>query len=295
LKLDWKQILALRSRLKSEKFTGIFKCVNKMKLVLDGGESEMHVVLNEILHTTPNLIEMIMGIYNCNSPEIFLAQNPKIAEDGMLLHLRILALSYVSTIRSIQSQNSSWLNTICEKVHDLNVFQCRHLETIGVHSTSTLSFSLLKKVDVLRCRRLQYLFTSSVAKNLVNLKEIIVQECKSLKEIIAKEGDEEGEGEDNSENEIIFVKLEKLSLGSLGKLESFYTGSCTLNFPSLRKVEVNQCFNSKIFRHRDKVPPKFTVIIDRIRCRSDKKPLIMQQVEEEVSRVSLVTTNSLDL
>jgi len=69
-----------------------------MKLVLDGDESEMPLVFNEIVHTTPNLIEMTMAMVNCNSTEIFLAQNPKIVEDGRLLQLRILTLVHVYAI-----------------------------------------------------------------------------------------------------------------------------------------------------------------------------------------------------
>jgi len=286
LDLHWKQILELRSRLRSEKFTGIFKCINKMSLFLDADHSEMPKVLNEIFHTAPNLTEMIMYMPYCNNPEIFLAQNPKNGEDGMLLQLRILTLIQVSAIRSIQSENSSWLNTICEKVHELNVFHCPHVETIGLHSTSTMSFSFLKRVHAHRCSQLQYLFTSSVAKKLVNLEEIIVQKCESLKEIVAKGGDEdepEGEGEDKYENEMVFMKLEKLTLVSLDKFESFYTGSSTLNFPSLRRVWFKKCFSTKVFRRRDKVPPKFTVAIDGFLCVGDKKPLIMQQFEEEAS------------
>ncbi|XP_027905952.1 uncharacterized protein LOC114165560 [Vigna unguiculata] len=286
LNLDWKQIMALRARFRSEKFTRVFKFVTEMKLALDGNVSEMPIVLNEILHTTPNLIKMTMFIYNCNSTEIFLAQNYKIVEDGMLLNLRMLTLSHVSTIRSIQTQNSSWLNTICEKVHELTVFRCHHVETIGVHSTSTMSFSFLKKLYAYRCPQLRYLFTSSVAKKLVNLKEIRVTECKSLKEIVSKEGDEheqKGEGEDEDENEMITMKLEILTLISLGKFERFYSGSSTLNVPFLRRVRVDKCFHTKIFRHRDKLRPEVSVVIDEIRRKGDTKALIMQQFEEEAS------------
>jgi len=257
-----------------------------MNLLLNADVSEMLIVVNEIVHTTPNLIEMIVMIDNCNSMEIFLAQNPKIGEDGMLLQLRTLNLFRISDIRSNQPENSSWSDTFSEKIHELHVFECPHVETIGMHPTFSVSSSFLKQVFVQKCPRMQYLFTFSVAKELVNLEEITVIECESLKEIVAKEGDEDepkGEGEDKYENEMIFMKLENLLLASLDKLESFYSGSCILNFPSLRKVAVNECLNSKIFRHRDKVPPKFTVIIDEILCKGDKKALITQQFEEEAS------------
>ncbi|XP_068477284.1 uncharacterized protein [Phaseolus vulgaris] len=181
LDLDWKQVLALRSRLRSEKFTGVFKYINNMFLLLDTDQSEIPMVVNEIVYTASNLTQITMAIPNCNNPEIFLSQNPKIGEDGMLLQLRTLILIQVSAIQSIQSENSSWLNTICEKVHELCVIECPHVETIGVHSTSTMSFSFLKNLHAYECSQLQYLFTSSVAKKLVNLEEIRVQKCKSLK------------------------------------------------------------------------------------------------------------------
>ncbi|XP_027906484.1 uncharacterized protein LOC114166030 [Vigna unguiculata] len=286
LQLDWKHILVLRSRLRSKQFSGVFKFVNEMILVLDGDKSEIPIVLNEILHTTPNLKKMGMIIDNCNTTDTFLGQYPKIGEDGMLLQLRELTLFCVSAIRTNQSENSSWLNTIFEKVHEMHTFECPNVEKIGVHSTSTMSFCFLKEVCAYQCPQFQYLFTSSVAKELVNLKEITVVECESLKEIVAKEEDEDepkGEGEYKYENEMIFMKLEELTLVSLDKLESFYTGSSTLNFPSLRKVVVRKCLKAKIFRHPDKVPLKFRVIIDGICCSGDKNALIMQQFEEEAS------------
>jgi len=277
LKLDWKHILALRSSLGSKEFIGVLKFVIEMKVALDGDVSEMPIVLNEILHKAPNLIEMI--IYNCNRREIFLTQSPKKGEDGMLL--RILTLSNVSTIRSIQTQNSSWLNTICEKVHQLNVCRCPCVETIGVHSTSRMSFSFLKKVVVQGCPRLQYLFTSSVAKKLVNLKEIIVKECESLKEIVAKEEDEDkpkGKGEHKYENKMIFMKLENLTLISLDKIERFYTGSSTLNFPCLKIVRFDKCFRTKLFRRCDIISSEVSVVIDEnLPYKGYTKALIMQK------------------
>ena len=179
--------------------------------------------LSRLTHVWEKKKTGVLIFPKCNNPEIFLAQNPKIG-DGMLLQLRHLTLVQVSAIRSIQSENSSWLNTICEKVHQLYVFACPHVETIGVHSSSAMSFSSLKKVNAYQCSRMQYLFTSSVAKKLVNLEEIRVIECKSLKEIVAKGGDEDepkGEGGDKYENGMIFMKLENLTLISLDKLKAF--------------------------------------------------------------------------
>lgn len=294
LRLDWKHISALslrfitgqfmngliyptkRPRLPNKKFLQGLRYLNKISLIFDVDENEEPFLPIEILQNAANLTEM--SIEYCNSPDIFL---PNIVKDGMPGQLKILTLWKVSAIRSVESEDSSWLNTICEKLQELNVDQCPHLRTLA----HTVSFSCLKKVSISNCPDLQYLFTYSAAEKLMNLKEITVEECESVKEIVAEEGDHEhehrGEGEDKYENEMIFRKLKILTLGSLPEFESFYTGKSTLNFPSLKVVWFTRCYNTKLFCLGDNVPEKLEVIIDGVRWEGDINSVIMQQFEEE--------------
>ncbi|XP_027907774.1 heat shock 70 kDa protein 18-like isoform X2 [Vigna unguiculata] len=238
LRLDWKHISASSLRFRSEKFAEGLNCLEKITLFFDAEENEKAMLPIEMLQMAPNLIEM--SINCCSDTGIFIAQHPEISGKGTLGQLKILTLSEVSVLQSIESDHPSWLNIICEKLHELNVSECPHLRTL-VHSTSAVSFSDLKEVFISKCLDLQYLLTSSAAKRLMNLEKITVKECKSLKEIVAKEGDETSEGI------MKFDLLNTIALESLPSLICFYSGSDTLLLPSLINVHTRECANMKYF------------------------------------------------
>ncbi|QCE02819.1 disease resistance protein RPS2 [Vigna unguiculata] len=238
LRLDWKHISASSLRFRSEKFAEGLNCLEKITLFFDAEENEKAMLPIEMLQMAPNLIEM--SINCCSDTGIFIAQHPEISGKGMLGQLKILTLSEVSVLQSIESDHPSWLNIICEKLHELNVSECPDLRTL-VHSTSAVSFSDLKEVFISKCLDLQYLLTSSVAKRLMNLEKITVKECKSLREIVAKEGDETSEGI------MKFDLLNTIALESLPSLICFYSGSDTLLLPSLINVHTRECANMKYF------------------------------------------------
>jgi hypothetical protein len=137
-----------------------------------------------------------------------------------------------------------------------------------------VSFSKLKKLNVQNCDGLKYLFTSSTAKTLSVLKEMKLVNCKSIIEIVTKEGDESNEGE------MPFMELSILILGSLPKLGSFYSGNFTLNFSSLKEVSFTQCNSTKVFRLGDNVPDELKVTIDGVIWEGDKNEVIIQQIDE---------------
>jgi len=106
-------------------------------------------------------------------------------------------------------------------------------------------------------------------------------------------GEGEGDGDRNEnagecdnggnecEDEITFKKLEILTLKSLPKLRSFYSGSSTLNFLSLEEMSLRKCCSAKLFRFGDKVPEKLRVEIDEFK--RDMNSVFMQQDEAEAS------------
>ncbi|CAJ1949988.1 unnamed protein product [Sphenostylis stenocarpa] len=238
LNLDWKHISALSLWFKLEQFMEDLEHLQEVSLsCFHPDENEKPVLQFEILQKAPNLEALDMGFLS--SPEIFLAQTLKIGEDGILGQLKTLNLYEVSNLHSMESEDKSLLNTICEKLHELNVFSCHNLTTL-IHS---VSFSCLKRVKVYDCPDIQFLFTSSAAKTLTNLEEITVQECESVKEIVAKERE--------ATSEIKFERLHTIILESLPSLICFYSGSDTLHLPSLINVDITECSNMKIFSQGD--------------------------------------------
>ncbi|KAG2380407.1 uncharacterized protein HKW66_Vig0171860 [Vigna angularis] len=277
LTLDWKQILALSLWFKSQQSTeGLTNLKSISWCFFRAKENEMPMLPVEILKA-PILEEM--DISKCESLANFLAQNPKIGEEEMLGQLTKLKLRNVSVTQFSELEYSSSLN-IFKRLHKLFVARCPHLATLGIHSTSTMSFSCLKEVNIYKCPKLKYLFTSSAAKMLMNLQEISVTGCELLTEIVVKEGDATSEA-------IEFERLHTIHLESLTCLVCFYSGSNTLqlsslNFPSLKNVWIKECFSTKIFRRHDNIPPKCRVHIDGS-FKGDTKVVIMEQSEEEAS------------
>ncbi|QCE02816.1 hypothetical protein DEO72_LG8g831 [Vigna unguiculata] len=96
----------------------------------------------------------------------------------------------------------------------------------------------------------------------------------------AGDGDNDNVGNE-CEDGITFKNIERLTLRSLPKLRSFYTGSSTLNFLSLEEVSFSKCCTAKLLRLRDKVPKKLRMKIDE--CKRDMNSVFMQQDEPEAS------------
>uniref|UniRef100_M1BMQ6 Phosphoprotein phosphatase n=1 Tax=Solanum tuberosum TaxID=4113 RepID=M1BMQ6_SOLTU len=77
----------------------------------------------------------------------------------------------------------------------------------------------------------------SVAKGLLNLRELDIGNCQSMEEVIT-----EGEGVMT-----LFPLLEKLNLTELPKLGHFFLTENALKFPFLKKVEIYDCPKMKTF------------------------------------------------
>lgn len=97
------------------------------------------------------------------------------------------------------------------------------------------SFCNLRVLKVQRCENLTHLLSSAIVKSLVQIKSIIIADCKMVKEIITSE---EGEA---TNHETTFNQLSSLKLRNLPELTSFYTGSNIFSFPYLKEVLVENC------------------------------------------------------
>ncbi|KAA8521139.1 hypothetical protein F0562_011812 [Nyssa sinensis] len=76
------------------------------------------------------------------------------------------------------------------------------------------SFCKLSKLEVESMRGLKYLFSPSIARGLMQLKELYIRSCVRMETIIENEGEED-------EEEVIFHRLKRLVLDKLPRLGSF--------------------------------------------------------------------------
>ena len=101
-------------------------------------------------------------------------------------------------------------------------------------------FENLHSLEVCGCENLIYVVTSSIAKTLVQLKELTIEQCKLVKEIVGHEGGEEP-------YDIVFSKLQRLRLVHLQSLKWFCSTRCIFKFPSLEQFEVKGCPQMEYF------------------------------------------------
>ncbi|KAI4313273.1 hypothetical protein L6164_026265 [Bauhinia variegata] len=108
-----------------------------------------------------------------------------------------------------------------------------------------LDFQNLSIIKAADCQHMNYLLPVSVAKNLPNLLELVLENCTGLENIVAME-----EGLDATVR-FMFPKVTLLWLWDLPKFKGFYPGGYITMWPQLRKLvylgipkEVN-CFGSK--------------------------------------------------
>ncbi|KAF7848615.1 hypothetical protein BT93_L1798 [Corymbia citriodora subsp. variegata] len=102
-----------------------------------------------------------------------------------------------------------------------------------------LTFECLERIKVEECESLKILFTSSVAKSMTQLKELLVWDS-GVEEIVAEE-----DGVGTSEGGLFFPRLTDLRLLELPKLKSF--SSKTSTWPLLKQLRVRPCSKMRSF------------------------------------------------
>ncbi|XP_044467303.1 disease resistance protein At4g27190-like [Mangifera indica] len=127
-------------------------------------------------------------------------------------------------------------DTSHQNLQTLQVSRCHCLTILMPYATSFNNLATLKASN---CDGLAKVLSCEAAKTLVNLKTLIIRDCKSVIEVIANEG--------GKEEEIIFGKLKFLKLCCLSSLTCFCSANYSFKFPCLKLVVVYQCPRLNIF------------------------------------------------
>jgi hypothetical protein len=121
------------------------------------------------------------------------------------------------------SQPDQGIMQISNQIMDFKVFQ--HLTVLWV----------------IECDSLRKVCSSSIAKSLVNLKDLFISRCRNMEEIVAAEEGEEAE--DNN----MFPHLTVLRLRNLPNLISFSRDKYDLDWPSMKSIQIQDCPEMKNF------------------------------------------------
>lgn len=123
-------------------------------------------------------------------------------------------------------------------LHELNELR----GIIGLnHPKKTLSFEMLKRLEVCSCKKLRYLLPLYVLHNLWQLEHIEIKKCETLERVFGDERDEGDEGESKTDIDEVKLRLKCLILEELPQ----FTGCCQdryrVKWLSLESVRVVKC------------------------------------------------------
>ncbi|CAK9152686.1 unnamed protein product [Ilex paraguariensis] len=131
-------------------------------------------------------------------------------------------------------------------LRELRISKCPMLEEIVVKEEEAeegsrmneIMFPQLEELIIDNCGKLRNLFSPSMARGLVHLRELRISKCPMLEEIVVKE--EEAE-EGSRMNEIMFPQLEELIIDNCGKLRNLFSPSMARGLVHLRKLRISKC------------------------------------------------------
>ncbi|KAL4379812.1 hypothetical protein GQ457_02G035660 [Hibiscus cannabinus] len=136
-----------------------------------------------------------------------------------------------STVQQLHS-TKTWFHGIRDLV--LSEF-AKSTEIWKEYIQGSLDFKNVVVLKVEECNSLKYIFRVSMALDLVQLEHITVKNCPMIKQII-KKGVEE-----TAMDTVHLRKLKMIKLESCSELTSFCRGNITLQSPSLKIIEVDDC------------------------------------------------------
>ncbi|KAJ9180030.1 hypothetical protein P3X46_008333 [Hevea brasiliensis] len=156
---------------------------------------------------------------------------------GVWSNFKTLEVLSVADCDSLQEIYQVQEESIVEETNLVVDFELRELHREGLHSHQGVAFHHLRSVKVSNCKVLKDLIPASIAcKGLLQLREINVEYCYMMEEIIKLEAAEEA-----TSNLISFPSLISIDLLKLPTLSSFYSGSYNLECPSLKRIKIDGC------------------------------------------------------
>ncbi|KAM5553431.1 putative disease resistance protein [Rosa sericea] len=166
-------------------------------------------------------------------------------EIGTLPHLKKLDLCLMPNLMHLGEDNSQ--SAPRPNFPNLEILLLGRCDSLRNLRSSAISFKNLTTLEVRFCNELKYLLTYSVAKGLIQLTKLEVEECARLVSIVGStEEDESG-----NNNEITFRRLKHMKLSLLPRLRGFCSGNCIAKFPALETLSVSNRLKLKIFPAHD--------------------------------------------
>ncbi|KAK1582962.1 hypothetical protein Q3G72_019812 [Acer saccharum] len=135
----------------------------------------------------------------------------------------------------------------------LDLYNLEELECLCKGPTHLLSLPNLKKLEVWGCNRPRHMFSPSLARNLLQLEELIIWHCEKLEYIVSIKAEENVGG--GGGNDVMLPKLRILRLSRVENFIDFCSENSSLNvqttkkqlrglrhgFPNLEELDISGC------------------------------------------------------
>ncbi|KAL7197613.1 hypothetical protein ACSBR2_020202 [Camellia fascicularis] len=188
-------------------------------------EKLMNVVQSNMLPWLQNMRKL-----SENSKEKAMAQEKKRNDDVIVFpRLRTVRLDNLQNLETFCRTRSSETQTLfnhqiaCPELRVLAIGWVPNITDVWDRKLlPTGSFCRLREVRIEGCDKLVNVIQSNMLPRLQNLRELSVQYCPMVEEILSEKGEERADVE-AKENTILFPQLKSLELGSLENLKSFCT------------------------------------------------------------------------
>ncbi|TXG66926.1 hypothetical protein EZV62_008201 [Acer yangbiense] len=128
----------------------------------------------------------------------------------------------------------------------LKLFHLEELECLCKVSTHLLSLPNLKNLVVERCDRLRHMFSPSLARNFMQLEELIIEDCEELEQIIIEDDAAEYNqtlSKDHLQWPLLFPNLSSIDIQGCDKLKSMFPVSMAhlLSLQNLTSLKLDTC------------------------------------------------------
>ncbi|KAG8372005.1 hypothetical protein BUALT_Bualt12G0021700 [Buddleja alternifolia] len=144
-----------------------------------------------------------------------------------------------------------YLQVTFGSLQTLDIRGHENINNLWCHKIPPGFFSKLIELNINKCGSIRSLFSSSMVRNLVNLKTLSIRNCNEIVKVI---GDDEENVCENSQ--LIFPSLEELWLRSLPNLVNFCGWRCALQLSSLSNINIYDCPRMESFTMGSMTTPK---------------------------------------
>ncbi|XP_030926900.1 probable disease resistance protein At4g27220 [Quercus lobata] len=128
-------------------------------------------------------------------------------------------------------------------------------------------FQKLTSIEVSRCNRLRYLFPTSIAKILVELQSIEIEECYAIENIVQRDGEEE------ATDIILFPRVSSLKLRNLPNMMSFCIKAYSFKWSSIKEIYLDCCPKLKTIGSEIQSPRKSKKVNRELDSRPNEQEL----------------------